>query len=71
MGMLQIKAWGSFRQVDKTFTAQTSGHTVAVDDAIQLLQELKRVAQAQDLDLREAGHAPDDGFAEADKRQLL
>lgn len=71
MGMLQIKTWGSFRPIDKTFKAQTSGHTVAVDDAIQFLQNLKQEAQTQDLCLRDEGHAPDDGFAEADKRGLL
>jgi hypothetical protein len=72
MGMLQITTRGSFGPMTKTFTAQSSGHAVAVDDAIAFLrQTMLPAARVQDQELRAQGAAPDDGFAEADRRGLL
>ena len=68
MGMLRITTWGSFRPIDKTFKAQTSGHAVAVEDAIDFLETFLDEAKAQDSRLRKEGCLPDDNFAEADKR---
>lgn len=71
MGTLRIRTQGSFHTINEAFTAQSSGHAVAVDNAIRFLQEFKEEAKIQDLELRQDGCAPDDGFAEADKRGLL
>jgi hypothetical protein len=72
MGMIRITTWGSFRSNDKQFAAQTSGHAVAIEDAIRYLRdELLPEAIRQDKWLRAQGHAPNDNFAEADKRDLL
>lgn len=71
MGMIRVQTWGSFGQVDKTFKAQTSGHAVAADDALQFLQGVANAAAVKDQKLRTEGHEPDDGFAEAEKRGLL
>lgn len=71
MGMLQINAWGSFPTVNTTFRAQSSGHAVAVDDAIKYLQDLKEEAVAIDKVLRKQDKFPDDRFREADLRVLL
>lgn len=70
MGMLRIIASGSFNpRIDKTFKAQTSGHAVAVADAIKYLQEAVLPAVIrQDQMLQAEGHAPDDGFVEAVNR---
>ncbi len=69
MGMLLIRTWGSFRPVEKTFKAQTSGHVVAVEDAIAFLQQFKEEAEIQDSRLRREGCMPDDDFAVADARK--
>lgn len=71
MGMLMVRTWGSFRMQETIFKAQSCGHAVAVDDAITFLEKFKKEARKQDKQLREEGHAPDDDFAEADKRGLL
>lgn len=71
MGIINIEKYGSFPRTSKTFRAQTSGHVVAVEDAIAWLQEELVKAEAQDTDLRKQGHAPDDNFAEYDKRHPL
>ena len=73
MGMLNIRTWGSFDpKKDQTFQAQHSGHAVAVDDAIKFLKDVVLPdAVALDKKIRAEGDAPNDGFAEADKRKLL
>ena len=72
MGMLHIRAWGSFGTQEKTFRAQTSGHAVCVEDAIRHLKDVV-LPEAVHLDctLRAEGHGPDDGFKEADERGSL
>lgn len=69
MGILLIRTWGSFRPIEKTFKAQTSGHVVAVEDAISFLQEFLEEAEIQDSRLRKEGCMPDDNFAVADARK--
>ena len=69
MGIININCRGSFRPMQGNFYAQTSGHAVAVEDAIAWLKDrVLPAAKKQDADLRKEGHAPDDGFAEFDKR---
>jgi len=71
MGQLRIVAHGSFVNFCKEYSAQTSGHTVAIDDAIEDLKEMRVEAIDQDKKLRTDGHMPDDKFEEADRRELL
>lgn len=72
MGMIRITTWGSFKSDDRQFAAQASGHAVAIEDAIRYLRD-ERLPEAirQDKFLRARGQAPNDNFAEADKRNLL
>ena len=72
MGILRITTKGSFSAADKAFSAQTSGHAVAVHEAVRwLTDEYLPKAVEQDRQLRAEGAVPTDGFAEADKRGLL
>jgi len=72
MGVLRVHTSGSFASFDKTFSAQSKGHAVAVDDAITWLKEsVLPTAVAQDLQLRKQGNAPNDEFKEADLRHLI
>ena len=69
MGIININCRGSFRPMQGNFYAQTSGHAVAVEDAIAWLKDrVLPAATEQDARLRADGHAPDDNFAEFDKR---
>lgn len=79
MGIIRIETWGSAQGPDawsfpcetEHFHAQKSGHAIAVQNAIQWLQDRLPAAIAQDRKIRDAGQKPEDGFAEADKLQLL
>ena len=72
MGMIGLRVWGSFNsRINEVISAEKSGHAVAVDDAIKELEKLRESAAEQDRDLRAGGDAPEDNFAEADRRGLL
>ena len=71
MGLIRIERLGSFPYENTTFSAMKSGHAVAVDDAIRWLQDRLKDAQEQDLALRQEGEAPEDGWAEADRRLFV
>ena len=72
MGFLSIKMWGSFPSSDKLFSAQTSDHVVAVDNAIKYWKETALPAAiANDKACAADGVCPDDRFKEADIRELL
>lgn len=73
MGQLSITTGGSFNpRRSKLFTAQKSGHAVAVQDAIDFLTtEMLPSAVSQDLQLRRDGAVPDDSFAEAYRRGIF
>ena len=65
-----IQTFGSFQETQETFRAQEAGHAVAVQQAIDWLRgELLPDAVKEDMQLRAAGHAPDDDFKEYDKRR--
>jgi hypothetical protein len=71
VGIIRIETWGSFPRETEHFHAQRSGHAVAVQNAIRWLQDRLPAAVAQDKKLRDSGQKPDDGFAEADKREIF
>jgi hypothetical protein len=71
MGMIQITFMGSFSRDEKKFSAMSSGHAVALDDAIAWLESKREAIAKQDNDLRSRNRAPQDEFSEADRRGLL
>ena len=72
MGMLKISTQGSYGNETREFSAQQSGHAVAVEDAIQHLREsLLPWSIQKDRSLRDQGYTPDDDFAEANVRGSL
>lgn len=63
MGMINIRAWGSFKAEEKTFSAQTHGHAQAVAEAIRFLSEtVLPEAIANDHACHDDGIKPSNGF---------
>jgi len=63
MGQIHISAWGSFRSVEKTFSAMKYGHANAVAEAIQYLSEhVLPEAIANDHKCQADGSLPEKGF---------
>jgi len=70
MGIISIDVHGSFGpQKRREFSAQQSGHAVAAEDAISWMQsEILKPAKELDRKLRLGKDAPEDDWAEFDKR---
>jgi len=63
MGMLNINTTGSFKGVNKNFSAMLNGHAQAVAEAIKFLSEIVLPeAIAQDHELQADGALPEQGF---------
>ncbi|MGH9002433.1 MAG: hypothetical protein ACRDYV_04825 [Acidimicrobiia bacterium] len=63
MGQLNIRAWGSFPNQDRTFSAMERGHAHAVAEAIRFLsEEVLPEAIERDHKLHEEGAKPSMGF---------
>lgn len=62
MGTITIRLGGSFRRVERTFSAQELGHAAAIAQAIEWLTKQQLTAIHQDHRLQAEGAAPSRGF---------